>query len=80
MNNRSDIHFWKTGRIGPLIVESDCILGHEASGVVLKLGEGVKDLVVGKCLSFFRRCLLMSVVASILLRGAIYLSLNEGKS
>lgn len=47
-NNRSDIHFWKTGRIGPLIVESDCILGHEASGVVLKLGEGVKDLVVGE--------------------------------
>ncbi|KAH0384468.1 sorbitol dehydrogenase, partial [Aureobasidium melanogenum] len=43
----SDIHFWKSGRIGPLIVESDCILGHEASGVVLKLGEGVNDLVVG---------------------------------
>ncbi|CAD0091926.1 unnamed protein product, partial [Aureobasidium vineae] len=43
----SDIHFWKTGRIGPLIVESDCILGHEASGVVLKLGEGVKDFVIG---------------------------------
>ncbi|CAD0111879.1 unnamed protein product, partial [Aureobasidium uvarum] len=42
----SDIHFWKTGRIGPLIVESDCVLGHEASGVVLKLGEGVKDFVV----------------------------------
>lgn len=48
MTNRSDIHFWKTGRIGPLVVESDCILGHEASGVVLKLGDGVKDLVVGE--------------------------------
>lgn len=48
-DNRSDIHFWKTGRIGPLVVQSDCILGHEASGVVLKLGQGVKDLAVGKC-------------------------------
>lgn len=45
---RSDIHFWKTGRIGPLIVESDCVLGHEAAGIVLKVGEGVSDLVVGE--------------------------------
>ncbi|KAI5202257.1 sorbitol dehydrogenase [Aureobasidium subglaciale] len=43
----SDIHFWKTGRIGPLIVESDCILGHEASGVVLKVGEGVEEFKAG---------------------------------
>lgn len=52
-NNRSDIHFWKSGRIGPLIVESDCILGHEASGVVLKLGEGVRDLAVGEYFFLF---------------------------
>ncbi|KAK7957873.1 hypothetical protein PG988_012721 [Apiospora saccharicola] len=43
----SDIHFWKTGRIGSLVVEGDCILGHEAAGVVLKCGEGVTDLQVG---------------------------------
>jgi hypothetical protein len=48
INYRSDIHFWKAGRIGPLIVESDCVLGHEAAGIVLKLGEGVTDLVVGE--------------------------------
>ncbi|ORY72083.1 chaperonin 10-like protein [Pseudomassariella vexata] len=43
----SDIHFWKTGRIGSLVVEGDCILGHEAAGVVLKCGEGVTTLRVG---------------------------------
>ncbi|KEZ39570.1 L-arabinitol 4-dehydrogenase [Scedosporium apiospermum] len=43
----SDIHFWKTGCIGSLVVEGDCILGHEASGVVLKCGEGVENLKVG---------------------------------
>ncbi|KZM20780.1 oxidoreductase [Ascochyta rabiei] len=43
----SDIHFWKTGRIGSLVVEGDCILGHEAAGVVLQCGEGVKSLKPG---------------------------------
>jgi len=43
----SDIHFWKQGRIGSLVVEGDCILGHEAAGLVLKLGEGVDNLQVG---------------------------------
>jgi hypothetical protein len=50
--HRSDIHFWKAGRIGPLIVESDCVLGHEAAGIVLKVGEGVEDFVVGELLCF----------------------------
>ena len=45
---RSDIHFWKTGRIGPLVVEDDCILGHEAAGVVLQCGEGVRNLKPGR--------------------------------
>ncbi|CAI4215614.1 unnamed protein product [Parascedosporium putredinis] len=43
----SDIHFWKTGCIGSLVVGGDCILGHEAAGVVLKTGEGVTNLQVG---------------------------------
>ena len=45
---RSDIHFWRTGRIGSLVVEGDCILGHEAAGVVLQCGEGVKALKPGE--------------------------------
>ncbi|KAJ5717604.1 hypothetical protein N7488_003250 [Penicillium malachiteum] len=36
----SDIHFWKTGRIGSLVFEGDCIIGHEASGIILQCGEG----------------------------------------
>ncbi|KAJ6186825.1 hypothetical protein N7519_001733 [Penicillium mononematosum] len=36
----SDLHFWKTGRIGSLVFEGDCTIGHEASGIVLQCGEG----------------------------------------
>lgn len=43
----SDIHFWKHGRIGELRFEGNCILGHEASGVVVKVGEGVTNVVEG---------------------------------
>ncbi|OQE05202.1 hypothetical protein PENVUL_c026G00048 [Penicillium vulpinum] len=37
----SDIHFWKTGRIGSLVFEGDCTIGHEASGIVLQCGDRV---------------------------------------
>jgi hypothetical protein len=43
----SDLHFWKTGRIGSLVFEGDCIIGHEASGIVLQCGEGVDHLKPG---------------------------------
>ncbi|KAH9905690.1 sorbitol dehydrogenase [Xylariomycetidae sp. FL2044] len=43
----SDMHLWKSGRIGSLEVRGDCILGHEAAGIVLKCGEGVTQLVPG---------------------------------
>jgi L-iditol 2-dehydrogenase len=43
-----DVHFWKSGRIGSLVFAGDCILGHEASGVVLKVGDGANDLKPGK--------------------------------
>lgn len=46
----SDLHFWKTGRIGTLVFEGDCIIGHEASGVVLQCGDGVHHLKPGKSL------------------------------
>lgn len=46
--HRSDIHFWKTGRIGELIFSGDGIIGHEAAGIVLQCGEGVRDLKPGK--------------------------------
>ncbi|GAB1218283.1 hypothetical protein ATERTT37_007537 [Aspergillus terreus] len=43
----SDLHFWKTGRIGELVFEDDCIIGHEAAGVVLQVGDGVSHLKPG---------------------------------
>ncbi|KAH6691409.1 chaperonin 10-like protein [Plectosphaerella plurivora] len=43
----SDIHFWKTGKIGSLVFEGDCTIGHEAAGIVLRVGEGVRNLKPG---------------------------------
>ena len=44
----SDVHYWKHGRIGPFILEKPMVLGHEAAGVVAKLGSKVTNLKVGK--------------------------------
>ncbi|EAU33000.1 hypothetical protein ATEG_06456 [Aspergillus terreus NIH2624] len=37
----SDVHFWKHGAIGPMVVTGDNGLGHESAGVVLKVGSEV---------------------------------------
>ncbi|VUC35017.1 unnamed protein product [Clonostachys rosea] len=37
----SDVHFWKHGRIGPMVVTGDYGLGHESAGVILKVGDSV---------------------------------------
>lgn len=43
----SDMHYYDIGRIGNYVVEPPFVLGHEAGGTVVKLGDGVKDLKVG---------------------------------
>lgn len=43
----SDVHYWKRGRIGDFILTAPMVLGHESSGIVSALGEGVTDLKVG---------------------------------
>jgi len=43
----SDLHYYRDGRIGSTVVESPLILGHEASGVIDALGDGVTGLYVG---------------------------------
>jgi L-iditol 2-dehydrogenase len=43
----SDGHWYREGRIGSTVVEKPIVLGHEAGGIVTKLGEGVTELKVG---------------------------------
>ncbi|MCJ1229626.1 L-arabinitol 4-dehydrogenase [Toensbergia leucococca] len=43
----SDVHFWHAGRIGPMIVEDNHILGHESAGVILATHPSVTHLKVG---------------------------------
>ncbi|XP_066591962.1 sorbitol dehydrogenase-like [Prorops nasuta] len=43
----SDVHYLVNGRIGDFIVKKPMIIGHESSGVVVKIGTNVKTLKVG---------------------------------
>lgn len=43
----SDLHFYKEGRLGNFVVNSPYIPGHEASGIIEGLGEGVKAHKIG---------------------------------
>lgn len=43
----SDLHYYEHGAIGDLVVEPPFVLGHECSGVVTQLGDGVTHLKVG---------------------------------
>ena len=43
----SDVHYYTHGRLGRYVVEAPMILGHEASGIVAVVGEGVEGFAVG---------------------------------
>lgn len=43
----SDVHYYKHGAIGPYVVESPIILGHELSGVITAVGDGVSKERIG---------------------------------
>ncbi len=43
----SDLHYYGSGRIGNFIVEPPFVLGHEAGGTVVAIGDGVASLSVG---------------------------------
>jgi len=47
----SDVHYFEHGRIGPYVVDSPLILGHEAGGVVAAVGGEVSSLRVGQRVS-----------------------------
>lgn len=44
----SDMHYYRTGRIGDQVVEYPFTVGHEFAGRVRKLGSGVEGLAVGQ--------------------------------
>jgi D-xylulose reductase len=43
----SDVHYYTHGRIGPFVVTEPMVLGHEAAGTIVALGEGVTGLAIG---------------------------------
>jgi D-xylulose reductase len=43
----SDVHYYTHGKIGPFVVNDPMVLGHEAAGTVIEIGEGVTHLKVG---------------------------------
>lgn len=43
----SDVHYYTHGAIGSFVVREPMVLGHEAAGVVVEVGSGVKTLKVG---------------------------------
>jgi L-iditol 2-dehydrogenase len=47
----SDVHYYEHGRIGPYVVDSPLVLGHEAGGSVAEVGPGVTALSVGQRVS-----------------------------
>ena len=42
-----DIHYFETGRIGDFVVDPPFVLGHEPSGVVVEVGDGITHLRPG---------------------------------
>ena len=43
----SDVHYYTHGKIGPFVVNTPMVLGHEAAGTVTEVGVGVIHLKVG---------------------------------
>jgi D-xylulose reductase len=43
----SDIHYYQHGRIGPFVVTEPMVLGHEAAGTVVQVGDEVTNLKAG---------------------------------
>ncbi|MGB6003811.1 MAG: alcohol dehydrogenase catalytic domain-containing protein, partial [Ornithinimicrobium sp.] len=44
----SDVHYYTDGRIGPYVVDAPLVLGHEVSGVIADVGEGVSPERIGQ--------------------------------
>lgn len=54
----SDVHFWKHGHIGDMVVVGENGLGHESAGVVIKTGANVEKFKPGEfCVSNYQATL-----------------------
>jgi D-xylulose reductase len=43
----SDVHYWCDGKLGPFVLESPMVLGHESAGTVIQVGAKVQLLQQG---------------------------------
>ena len=46
---RSDVRFWQWGKVGHFSLNAPLVMGHEGSGCVVAIGDGVNHLQVGMC-------------------------------
>src|SRR4029078_9667964 len=44
----SDPHYYRHGRVGSFVVEQPLVLGHEAAGTIVGVGEGVDRSRIGE--------------------------------
>jgi D-arabinose 1-dehydrogenase-like Zn-dependent alcohol dehydrogenase len=61
----SDVHFWKSGHIGDMIVVGENRLGHESAGVVVAVGEGVDRFKLGISLHQLLRISSVSLISTL---------------
>ena len=47
----SDSHYYRHGRLGSFVVEGPLILGHEAAGTIVAVGDGVPESRIGQRVS-----------------------------
>src|SRR4029077_7647423 len=47
----SDTHYYRHGRVGSFVVEQPLVLGHEAAGTIVGVGEGVDPSRIGERVS-----------------------------
>ncbi len=47
----SDVHYYEHGRIGHFVVKQPMVLGHESSGVIVSVGDGVSSDRIGQRVS-----------------------------
>lgn len=58
----SDVRYWVAGGSGRFVVKEPLLMGHECSGTVSQVGEGVTSLKVGKIRGLTFKIVLISIL------------------